>query len=201
MNNAHQGYSNIYEWKKADPESYDKWLDGFSEKMKFKLDEDFASKIANIKIDPNDKFADAIDRACKGELTPVEIAICGDPRPDIIPPPLPPEKWYVKLWDWVKGFFVKPKNMDDFKKYEPGESEPTPPLRVVSGPNVELNEEFDFREWLLERNDRIIKAIKEDGKEENTITCPVCYDKRQYYIATNGHIHSNCEKCGIRITQ
>ena len=175
MRNPHQGYNNTYEWKKADPEGYNKWLDGFDEDMKFKLDQDFAGKIANIKVDPNDKFASAIERACKGELTPEEIAICEDGPKGVTAPPLPAKKWYTRLWDWVKRFFVKQRTMDDFKQYGPGEDKPweskihTPPRRS-SKPDVQLNKDFDFQEWVLERHERIKKAIKEDGKEEKQNT-------------------------------
>lgn len=202
------GYKNSQEWLEKDPDGYNKHYDAMADDMKFKLDGSFAAKIASIKVDPNDKFADAIERACKGELTNEEMAICKDKGGmDISAPPLPPKKWYARLWDWVKGFFVKQKTMDDFKQYEPGEDKPweskinTTPRRI-SGPNVELNEEFDFQEWVFERRDRILKAIKEDGKEENTITCPVCYKDREYYIAKgNKHIHSSCKGCGITLMQ
>lgn len=199
MNNAHNGYRNTYDWKKADPEGYEKYLGGFEEKMKFKLDEDFAGKIANIEIDPNDEFANAIDRACKGELTPEEMAICEKGPKGITAPPLPPKKWYVKFWEWVKGFFVKQRTMEDFKKqYKPASKTVPVPKRDLC-PRVEINENFDFQEWVVERHERIKKAIKEDGKEENTITCPVCYKERIYCVMESGAIRSTCQGCGINM--
>lgn len=95
------------------------------------------------------------------------------------------DKWYLKFWKWIKGLFgCKPKKVRTI---------PVEP---------ELNAEFDFQEWLIDRRDKIIKAIKEDGKDRNTITCPICYKDREYYIASgNKHIHSKCEYCGITITQ
>lgn len=95
------------------------------------------------------------------------------------------DKWYIRFWKWVKGLFgCKPKN-------------------VYTRPaDVEMNEEFDFQKWVLEKNDKIIEAIKKDGKDSNEIICPVCYKTREYYLAPgNKHIHSNCNGCGIRITQ
>lgn len=198
----HHGYMNYTEWKKKDPESYSKHLDRmeaiYKEDVKFDVDEALAAKIAAIKIDPNDEFANAIRRAVKGELTPEEMAICERGPKGIVAPPLPPKRWYEKIWDWIKAIFAKKqKTINDFKEYVPAQSKPVSSYM----PDVQINEDFDFQEWVIERKDRIINAIKEDGQEENTITCPICYDERQYYVASNGHIHSSCNKCQIRIAQ
>ena len=93
-------------------------------------------------------------------------------------------KWYTRFWQWVKGLFgYKPKN-------------------ILINPAVEMNEYFDFQEWVISRRDKIIKAINSDGREKNTIICPICYKQREYYLATGSrHIHSHCKGCGISITQ
>ena len=154
-----------------------------------KIDVPFARYISNIKVDPNDVFSAAIGRALRGKLTQAEIAICDG----VV---VKPEKWYVKVWNWIKGLFVKPKPTSGFGDY---------PQAINASPShrgVEINRSFDFQKWLLEKNSTIIKAIKEDGQEENIITCPIRYEQREYYIADNGHIHSSCEQgCRISVTQ
>ena len=131
------------------------------EDMKFDIDEKFAEKIDSYRINKKNPWTKAIKKACFVN-----------------------DKWYHRLWKWVKGLFgVKPK-------------------KATRPQDVEINPDFDFQSWVLERHDIIIKAIKEDGKDKNTITCPICYNEREYYLAPgNKHIHSNCEYCGIRITQ
>ncbi len=94
-------------------------------------------------------------------------------------------KWYVRFWQWIKGLFgVKPKSV------------PIPPIEV------KMNEEFDFQEWVIGRRDEIMEAIRKDGKDKNTITCPICYKEREYeLVSTDKQIHSFCDGCGISITQ
>lgn len=136
----------------------DSELDEMQKDMKFDLDETFADKISSIKVDRKDPFAKYIRKYM-----------------------LRKERWYHRLWDWIKGLFgLKKKELEE---------------------GVVMNENFDFNEWRDEQVEKVISSIKKDGKTKNTITCPLCYSNRDYYIASNGHIHTSCIKCGISVNQ
>ena len=129
--------------------------------MKFDIDEAFAAKISSIKIDKKDPWGKAIRKACFTE------------------------KWYSRLWEWIKGLFGH-----KIKK------------TLTRPMEVEMNKDFDFQEWVIARRDKIIKAIKKDGKDKNTITCPICYkDRKHSLVPTDKQIHSLCAGCGINITR
>ena len=181
-NHQHGGYSNYTEWKKKDPESYWAMIEDREEKLKLKIDEDFARLIASFG-GPKTSWDRQIAAAVKGEPTP---QIRYDEPTKIEKR----QKWYVRFWGWIKRFF-------GFKEKESNPmAEPIVP-KIAYHEGVRVDPNFDMDKWLTESLSKVDKAVKEDGKADGEILCPICFNKRLYAVMDDGVIKTSCDTCRI----
>ena len=56
----------------------------------------------------------------------------------------------------------------------------------------------DFVDEIFKKGIKIDKACRKHAKDNNVdrgeIICPICEELREYYIASNNHLHTDC-KC------
>jgi len=185
MRNDHGGYLNYTEWKKKDPKSYWAMIEGREKAMKPTINKEFGELVSTFG-GPKTEWDRTVAEAITGRPVIIDTGELVKEVPEFISrlakkekvvKVAKPEKWFMRLWNWVKGLFKS-------KEAE-----------------VENNEDFDFEEWTIEMSKKIIKSIREDGKADGEITCPVCFKKRFYAIMEDEHIRTNCEGCRIELVQ